>query len=133
MSANAGYSRFSLAIIFVVISCALFLSRGFLDSHGIATTVLLAGNTILFMVTIASQWLYQRALAHPKTTGFLKNTYGSILLRLFVCMIAIIAYMLSAGKDVNKPAIGGCVFLYFLYTLVEMSNLRQWNKSRRDA
>jgi len=133
MSANAGYSRFSLVIIFVVISCALFFSREFLDSHGISTTVLLAGNTILFLVTIASQWLYQRALAHPNTTGFLKNTYGGILLRLFVCMIAIVAYMLSAGKDVNKPSIGGCVFLYFLYTLVEMSNLRQWNKSRRDA
>jgi hypothetical protein len=95
--------------------------------------VVLVGNMILFAVSLGSLLLYQRAMAHPSTIGFLKNTYSGLFLKLLACVIAVMAYVFIAKQQINKPGIFACIFLYFLYTLLEMRSLMQWNKARRNA
>jgi cobalamin biosynthesis protein CobD/CbiB len=104
-----------------------------LQQWGVNPTVVIVGNMILFAVSITSLLLYQRAMAHPTTMGFLRNTYSGLFLKLLVCIIAIMIYVVLDREHVNKPAIFTCVFLYFLYTLLEIRSLMQWNKARRNA
>ena len=88
---------------------------------------------LLCVVSLASLLLYQRAMAHPTTMGFLRNTYSGLFLKLLVCAIAVILYVFLNREHVNKPGLFTCIFLYFIYTLLEMRSLMQWNKARRNA
>jgi hypothetical protein len=123
----------SLIIIFFIVTALLVLAKDRLLHWGIDPMVVIAGNIILFAVSITSFFFYQRAMRHPTTMGFLRNTYSGLFFKLLVCIIAIAVYVMLVRQQVNKPGIFACVFLYFLYTLLEMRSLMQWNKARRNA
>ncbi|HTE11493.1 MAG TPA: hypothetical protein VK645_10990 [Chitinophagaceae bacterium] len=122
-----------LIIVYCISTALVILGKKQLLQWGADSNVIIAGNMILFAVSLASLFLYQRAIAHPTTMGFLRNTYSGLFLKLLVCIIAVLIYALVAREHVNKPAIFACIFLYFLYALLEMRSLMQWNKARRNA
>ena len=122
-----------LILVFCITTAFFLLGKNQLAQWGVNSTVLVVGNALLFAVTLASYLLYKRAMEHPTTMGFLRNTYSGLFLKLLVCIFAIIIYVMSNREHVNKPAIFVCIFLYFVYTLLEMRSLMQWNKERRNA
>jgi len=126
-------SSLPLIIVYCISTVLVIMGKKQLQQWGVNPTVVIVGNMILFAVSITSLLLYQRAMAHPTTMGFLRNTYSGLFLKLLVCIIAIMIYVVLDREHVNKPAIFTCVFLYFLYTLLEMRSLMQWNKARRNA
>jgi hypothetical protein len=132
---NAAGKKLALPLIlfFCAITAILLLVKKQLQSWGFNITVVIAGNTILFIVSLISLLLYQRAMAHPTTIGFLRNTYSGLFLKLLVCVFTIMIYVMTDREHVNKQGIFGCVFLYFIYTLLEMRSLMQWNKARRNG
>ncbi len=122
-----------MIILFLLVTALCAGGKGQLLQWGVSPLVLGAGNLLLFAVSLLSFILYQRAMAHPTTMGFLRNTYGGLFLKMLVCAIAVATYVLSNREHVNKPAIFACVFLYLVYTLLEMRGLLQWNKTRGNA
>ena len=122
-----------LIVIYCITTAFFIIFKEKLAAWGVDQPVLLVGNMILFAVSLFSLFLYRRAMAHPNTTGFLKNTYSGLFLKLLTCIFAIMLYVFLAKDKVNKPAIFGCIVLYFLYTLLEMRSLMQWNKDRKNA
>jgi len=126
-------SSLPLIIVYCISTVLVIMGKKQLQQWGVNPTVVIVGNMILFAVSITSLLLYQRAMTHPTTMGFLRNTYSGLFLKLLVCIIAIMIYVVLDREHVNKPAIFTCVFLYFLYTLLEMRSLMQWNKARRNA
>ena len=126
-------SAFPLVIVFVLLTVMALITRSQLEGWGVRVGVLLAGNAILFVVTLISLLLYQRAMLHPTTLGFLRNTYSGLFFKLLACAIAAVTYVLTDRAHVNKPALFACIVLYFLYTLLEMRSLLQWNKVRRNG
>jgi hypothetical protein len=135
MENNASTNKLTLPIIifFCITTALLVLLKKLLQGWGINQAVVIAGNIILFAVSLASLLLYQRAMLHPTTMGFLRNTYSGLFLKLIVCAVAILIYVMADKEHVNKQAIFICVFLYFIYTLLEMRSLMQWNKERKNA
>jgi hypothetical protein len=122
-----------LIIFFLLVTALCVLAKSQLLQWGVNPMLVGAGNLLLFAVSLLSFVLYQRAMTHPTTMGFLRNTYGGLFLKLLACAIAVAVYVLSNRERVNKPGIFACVFLYFIYTLLEMRGLMQWNKARRNA
>jgi hypothetical protein len=122
-----------LIAVYCITTAFFIIFKAKLAAWGINQQVVIIGNMILFAVSLLSLFLYQRAMAHPNTTGFLKNTYSGLFLKLLTCVFAIMLYVFMAKDQVNKPGIFACIFLYFLYTLLEMRSLMQWNKDRKNA
>lgn len=122
-----------LIIVYVLSTALMVVGKKWLVQWGVDTSVVLVGNLVLFIVTLISFFLYQRAMAHPSTTGFLRNTYSGLFLKLLVCIFAVMIYVMVAKAQTNKPALFACIFLYFLYAVLEMRSLMQWNKARRNA
>jgi hypothetical protein len=122
-----------LVLFFCITTVLLMAGKTLLEGWGVDQPLLVAGNMLLFTVSLISLLLYQRAMAHPTTMGFLRNTYSGLFLKLLVCAVAAIVYVLLHKEHVNKPGLFACVFLYFVYTLLEMRSLMQWNKARRNA
>ena len=109
--------------VFIIFTLIAFFGSSFLARWGVDYRVLLWGNALLFLVTAISFLLYVKALQNENIQVFLRLMYGSLLVKLFVCMIAAFVYGVLAGKMVNRNGIIGCFILYILYTSMEVKVL----------
>src|SRR4051812_19310275 len=119
--------------IFVILNSFFFSGKNILHRWGADQNVLIIGNLLLFIVTLISFLLSKKGLESPNTHAFIRSVYGSIMLKLFVCMIAAFIYISSFKKDLNKPALFTCMGLYLVYTFLEVGALMKLTKQKTNG
>ncbi|MBC7826911.1 MAG: hypothetical protein H7122_04135 [Chitinophagaceae bacterium] len=132
---NKNFIRTFLPILLVfIISNGLFLTAGSLATKwNIDTDIVIAGNLVLFIATAVSFFLYFKALRNNNVQAFLRMIYGGMFLKMMICLFAAFIYISVAGKSVNKGGIITCLFLYLVYSFVEIILLLKQSKQRRNA
>src|SRR5215475_4502015 len=129
MENKAGNKSFlPIGVVFVVFSLFIIVARSFLTENRVDYRVLLGGNVLLFGVTAVSFYLYTKALRNNNPHAFVRMMYGSLLIKMFACLIATFIYASLAGRMVNRNGIFGCFGLYILYTWLEVRILMQISK-----
>jgi F0F1-type ATP synthase assembly protein I len=122
-----------IILVFIIVNALLISGKSWLAKLGVDQSVAIIGNLVLFIATFLSLFLYDRAMSHSTTAGFLRNTYSGLIAKLVVCLAAVLIYAMVAQGNVNKQGIFACVFFYFLYTIIEMRSLARRNKERSNA
>lgn len=122
-----------LVLIFIITTALFIAGRSALGRWNIDQQVLIIGNLILFAVTLLSFFFYTRSMDSKNPYAITRLMYGSVLIRMVVCLIAVFIYAGIMGKGVNKGAIFGCLFLYFVYTGVEVAILMKMSKQQKNA
>ena len=119
---------FPLIFLFLGLTLVFFLLR--LSFHDIPVDyrVLIGGNCLLFLVGIISSEMNIRAMKHRQTQGFLRLVYGAFIFKFFVLAMAAFVYIAVFKKMISKPALFGCLGLYFLYTFIEMRSVMKMSK-----
>lgn len=129
MNKNLLKSILPLLIIFILLSGFFISANSWLDKKGVDQDVLLAGNLVLFVVSLAAFIMTERSLKSSNPNAFVRAMYGSFIIKFFVVAIAAFTYIMIMKKNVNKPALVACAGLYIVYTGIEtralMKNLRQ--------
>src|SRR3712207_1270547 len=120
-----------IILLFVCINAFFIAGRGLLQSWQVDQQILLIGNTLLFVITFISFLMAIKGLNHSNPHVFVRSVYGSILLKLFACMIAAFIYIAIYQKELNKPALFTCMALYLVYTFSEVSILTKLLKQNR--
>ena len=115
--------------LFIIVGATLQLFKPQLEGNGINTTVLQSGNLFLFIIFMISTWLQRSAMADRSTQVFLRNVYGGMLLKLFGGAFAAFIYIYLSAGEINKPALFGTMFLYMLYTIIELRVVLKKSKS----
>jgi len=128
---NRPFSRF--VIIFILLTIILLVLKAWIKGGGIDYIVLLSGNTILFLATLFSFYLYNKALQNNNPHVFIRFIYGGMFLKMIICITAAMVYILIARNTVSKIALFGCFGLYSIYTFTEVKILMQLSKQRKDA
>lgn len=125
---------FAPVVLLFIILNALFVSgRTWLERWGADQAVLIAGNLLLFAITLFSFLMAQRGLRNPNPHHFVRSVYSSILVKLFACMIAALAYIAIHKSNLNKPGLFACMGLYLVYTFLEVSVLMKMLKQKPNA
>ena len=119
---------FPLILVFLGLSLLFFLLRLSFHDEPVDYRVLMGGNGLLFIVGIISSGMNTRAMKHQHTQGFLRLVYGAFIFKFFVLAIAAFVYIAIFKKMINKPALFGCLGLYFLYTFIEMRSVMKMSK-----
>lgn len=122
-----------LTIIFVLSSGLFITLRSQFEQWKMDPNVMLIGNGILFFATTMSFYLYYKALIQKNTAGFLRMVYGGLFLKLLICLFTAFIYIFTVRKGVSKGAVFACMFLYFLYTFVEVAILMKLSKEQKNA
>jgi len=122
-----------ILVLFVMLNGLFIAGRSFLQRQGADTDVLIIGNAFLFLITLVSYLLAKRGLDSPNPHAFVRAVYSSILLKLFVCLIASFIYIAIYKKDLNKPAFFSIMGLYLVYTFLEVSVLTKALKQQKNA
>ena len=83
------------------------------------------GNVLLFVVTYLSFLLHIKALRNPNPHVFVRMLYSSLLVKMLVCLAAVLIYAVASGGAINRNGIIACVALYLSYTVLEVMILQQ--------
>jgi lysylphosphatidylglycerol synthetase-like protein (DUF2156 family) len=121
-----------LVLIFIFINSFLFVAKNLLTKWNIDRDVVITANLIFFIVSVLVFLMQRKALANPNPHAFVRSVMGGMMLKMFVCIIAVIIYVVAAGKAYNKPAVFASLFLYLVYLVVEVAVIMKLNK-RTDA
>jgi hypothetical protein len=132
-SKTAGRSFLPILLIFIIVNCILVVLPGVEILWGMSRTVMLVGNLILFAATGVSFYLYQKSLRNNSVHAFLRMIYGGMFAKMMICLFAALIYIVAVKKNVSKGAVFGLMFLYFVYTFVEISIILKLSRKEKYA
>ena len=112
-----------VVLLFVIVNAVAIAMPTRLGDLNISQDLLIGGNLFLFAVTFVSFLIARKGLQHENPNAFVRSVYGSILFKLFLCLIAAFIYIAIQKKELNKPAFFTCMGLYLVYTFLEVSIL----------
>lgn len=127
-------SRFLLPLvgIFVLITAFIFALKSMLTSYNVDTSVLLAANLIFLLTNIIVFIFQHKALSHTNPNVFVRSVIAGMMVKMFVCAIAVVAYVVAIGDNYNKKAVFISLFFYLIYLAVEVAILMRLN-NRKNA
>ena len=120
-----------IVLVYIISNAVIVFSKRWTTAN-IDTDVLMIGNTVLLIATLVSFFLYTRSLKHNQPAAFLRYIYSGMFIKMLICLFAAFIYIASVS-NVNKPALFGCMFLYFVYTFMEVSILLRLSKQQKDV
>jgi hypothetical protein len=132
MKSKISYGR-PFIILFILLNGFFIAGKNWLAKHGIASEVLIVGNLVLVVATALSFWIVQKSMKSANPHAAMRSMYGSFMARFFICIIAAFVYIMTAKKNVNKPALFICMGLYLVYTFMEVSVLTKMLKGKKNA
>jgi hypothetical protein len=119
-----------IVLLFIIVnSLAISLRARWMDWN-VSQDLLIYGNLFLFAVTFFSFLIAKRGLQNDNPHAFVRSVYGSIIFKLFLCLIAAFVYISVYKKGLNKPAFFACMGLYLVYTFLEVSILTRMLRRR---
>lgn len=128
------FRAFVPIVIIFVVTTLLFIIVPSLDFlWNMDKRVMIAGNSILFGATFISFYMFSRSLADNNVHAFMRMIYGGMFAKMLICLFAALIYIMVVKKDVSKGAIFGLMFLYFVYTFVEISIIMKLSRKEKYA
>jgi L-asparagine transporter-like permease len=132
---NRQVKRPFLPIVSVfIVSTAILLAAPSLDFlWGMSRSVMVGGNIVLFLATAISFYLYYRSLQNNNAQVFLRMIYSGMFAKMMICLFAALLYIMIVKENVSKGAIFGCMFLYLVYTFMEVSIIMKLSRKDKHA
>ncbi len=121
-----------LVILFIVLNALFIGGKSWLAKYGMSQDVLIIGNAILFVVTIASLYFHVKGFLHKNIQVFFRSVYGALMIKMLVCAAAVIIYAMVAKPNINKPALYVCMALYFVYSFLEVRMVFRLLKQKKE-
>ena len=122
-----------LLIIFFLINAFAITGKSWLEKNSVDQSVLIAGNLLLFLVSLTAFLITYRSLRSSNPQAFVRAMYGSFMIKFFLIAIVAFIYIMIARKNVNKPGLIACGILYIVYTVLETGALMKLLKQRKNA
>lgn len=112
-----------IVLLFVVLNALFIALKARWIAWGVDQQVLLVGNVFLFLITLVSYAISIKGLQNKNPHVFTRSVMGSIMVKMFLAIIAAFIYISIYKKNLNKPALFICMGLYLVYTFLEVSSL----------
>ena len=122
-----------MILIFIFLNAFFIVARVWLVKKNIDQDVLIIGNLLLFFVSLITFLLTYRSLKSSNPNAFVRAMYGGFIIKFFAVAIAAFVYIITAKKEVNKPALFFCMGLYIVYTFFEVNSLLRILKQKKNA
>ncbi|MEP6676519.1 MAG: hypothetical protein ABJA78_15265 [Ferruginibacter sp.] len=117
-----------LIFLFIILNGFFLSGKTLLDKWGIDRDVVLIANLLFFLVSFVAFFIQQKGLKNKNPHAFVRSVMGSMMIRMFLVLVALGVYLFIVGKNVNKPAVFVSLFLYMLYMVVEVAIMMKMNR-----
>ena len=120
-------------LVFVILNSFILIFKTFLENKGFDRDFLIIANLLLFVLSGTGFYLQRKGIQSNNTNAFIRGVYSSMLLKLFVCMIAVLVYVFINKSGVNKPALFASMGIYILYTAFEVAALMRFAREKKNV
>jgi len=119
-----------LFVTFLVLTAIIFAAGFLLADKGIDYTITMAGNCLFFLISLFVFRMQYLAMHNKNPQVFIRSVMGGMLIKVFGCVIAIVAYYFISGPAFNKPAVYVSMVIYIVYLVVEVRTIMKLNKTK---
>lgn len=120
-------------LLLIVIFCGInglgIAYSHILENWGIINVAGMVGNIILALVTALSFYFCRKGMKMQSGHAFVRGVFISTFLKLLICAIAVLVYVILFKEYVTKGTLIFFFFLYILYTVLETVSLMKVAKS----
>ena len=124
---------FPITLVFIILNGLIITFKTFMESKGFDRDFLIIANLLLFSLCIAGLFLQRKGLQSSNTHAFMRSVYGAMLLKIFLCLVAVMVYIFSNTSTVNKPALFASMGIYLVYTSIEVAALMTTLRKKKNA
>src|SRR5437870_11593248 len=107
-----------LVYTFLILTCLTVADWLFNKTSPVDHVVVLCANVLFFFMSILVFGMQVKAMQHKNPAVFIRTVMASMSLKMIVCLIAVIGYVLGSGKGFNKAAVYVSLGCYLVYLLV---------------
>lgn len=119
-----------MIITFLVLSIIIFFGNLFYKERGIDYLVLMGGNCLFFLVSLFVFRMQHVAMFNSNPHVFIRSVMGGMIVKVFACVIAVVAYYFISKGAFNKPAVYISMVIYIVYLVVEVRTIMKLNKTK---
>ena len=76
------------------------------------------GNTIMALLSLITFFIVKKQLTN-RPEAFVRGVYSASFLKLMVCMVSILVYVLLNRTHIHKPSVFVLFGIYIIYTVME--------------
>lgn len=121
-----------LFVTFLVLTAIILSAKIFYAGKGIAIdyTVLMGANCLFFLISLIVFRMQYRAMYNSNPNVFIRSVMSGMIIKVFGCIIAVVAYYFLSGKFFNKPAVYISMIIYIIFLIVEVRTVMKLNKQK---
>ena len=119
-----------LIITFFVLAVAVFAARLLYAGDKIDLTVLMAANCLFFITSMIVFRMQYNAMQNSNPNVFIRSVMSGMIIKIFVCIGAVVAYYFLSGSSFNKPAVYLAMIIYIIFLTVEVRTIMKLNKKK---
>lgn len=115
-------------IIFFVVNIIVGAAWNPLVRMGMDNYVLLGANALFLLMNILVFFIQKKALTNANPNVFIRSIMSGMMIKMFLCVIAVLIYTVSIGDKFNKSSVFVSLLLYLVYLGVEVMVMTRLNK-----
>lgn len=119
-----------LIIVFFIIGAITLVSNFLLGTAKIDFVIVMAANCLFFLISVFILKMQYDAMQNKNPNVFIRRVMSSMLIKFFVCIVAVVGYYFLSGNSFNKPAVYISMLIYFIYLVVEVGTIMKLNKTK---
>ena len=120
-----------LVLLFSLITGLIFILFSTLKNYHIDGNVLLGSNALFFIISIVSFFIQRNGLQNKNPHVFVRSVMAGMMVKMVLCIIAVIGYVYFSGTGFNKRAVFIALFLYLIYLAAEVFVVMKMNKNKK--
>jgi hypothetical protein len=119
-----------LIILFIIFNNFFLFGKNWLANYQLDYLVLIIANSIFFIISVLVYLMQKKALRHSNPNVFVRSVLGGTLIKMAVCIIAVVVYALAFRSSFSKMSVFAAMFLYLIYLFVEVKLASKLNKQK---
>lgn len=119
-----------LFVTFLALAALIFAGNIFYTGKGIDYLVLMGGNCLFFLVSLFVFRMQYVAMYNSNPQVFVRSVMVGTIIKVFACLIAVVAYYFISKSAFNKPAVYISMIFYIVYLVVEVRTVMKLNKTK---
>jgi hypothetical protein len=128
---NPGFKVLTpLFITFFVLAILIFTAKIFYAGGGVDYMVVMAANCLFFLISLFVFRMQYKAMHNSNPNIFIRSVMAGMIIKVFACIIAVVAYYFLSREAFNKPAVYISMVIYIIFLTVEVRIIMKLNKSK---
>ena len=119
-----------LIISFLVLSLVILAGKLFYHTGQVDYGVVLFFNCLFFLSGLLVFRMLYRAMQHSNPNVFVRTVMAGTMLKMGICIVAVIGYYFASRPAFNKPAVYAGMIIYVVYLVVVVRTVMQRNRKQ---